>query len=193
MKKQYKYFTAPKEEAEKLSEEYAREIGVKREGLIDNFMKTNGAVAWQTATSWGGSDGIGALVFELDHDITKNPAFKVSRGTFEGREVAIVRGKGNRKEGKQLNQAVTDINRQLASLPEYQAWAVEKLGLFNNQIGKSTGHGRRFPMLSTSAGRLPDGSLGARIPVQGIEDLVIPPIFSAVTYGVWYDILNENK
>ena len=103
-------------------------------------------------------------------------------------------------EGRAYNKVLyavkEEANKKLKSLPEWNDYIVNHYGIMRTGIGGQSGRGFGFAMLSTYGGKHPgrDDCLVFAIPNNKEDrhgEIVIPDSLKKITYGQFYDIVNQ--
>lgn len=197
----YDYYMVEGDDVKSLIAGYDK-IAEQRNSILHEAAEKVGAIAWTTTSGWGGGGGmLGGFVWEKEYQFPSPMTIKREE-MFDGKRVVLGRGKGNTKDGRAFNKeldAVRDeANKKLKSLPEWKDYIVNHYGIMRTGIGGPSGRGFGFAMLSTYGGKHPDRDdcLIFAIPNNKEErhgDIVIPEGFKKITYGQFYDIVNQEK
>lgn len=177
-------------------------INEQRNSIIQAAAELVGAIAWTKTSSWGGGGGLlQSFAWEKGYEFPCAMTIK-REDFFDGKRVVIARGKGNTKEGraynKELDAVIHEANAKLKALPEWNDYITNHYGIMRTGIGGQSGRGFGFAMLSTYGGRHPhrDDCLIFAIPNNKEEkhgEVVIPEGFKKMTYGQFYDIVNQQE
>lgn len=200
-RKFYDYYMVEGEDVKSLIAGY-ESIAEQRNSILHEAVQKVGAIAWTTSSGWGGGGGLlSGFVWDKEYEFPCPMTIKREE-MFDGKRVVLGRGKGNTKDGRAFNKdldAVRDeANKKLKSLPEWKDYIVNHYGIMRTGIGGPSGRGFGFAMLSTYGGKHPDRDdcLIFAIPSNKEEkhgDIVIPEGFKKITYGQFYDIVNQEK
>ncbi len=195
----YDYYTVEGEEVKSLIAGYDA-IREQRNSILPEAAGKVGAIAWTTSSGWGGGGGLlNGFVWEKGYEFPCPMTIKREE-IFDGKRVVLGRGKGNTKEGraynKELDAVMDEANTKLKSLPEWKDYIVNHYGIMRTGIGGQSGRGFGFAMLSTYGGKHPgrDDCLVFAIPNNKEErhgEVEIPANFQKITYGQFYDIVNQ--
>lgn len=199
--KHYDYYMVEGDEVKGLISSYDT-IQDQRNSILPAAAEQVGAIAWTTSSAWGGGGGLlSGFVWEKGYEFPCPMTIKREE-MFDGKRVVLGRGKGNTKEGrafnKQLDAAMQEANAKLKSLPEWKDYIVNHYGIMRTGIGGPSGRGFGFAMLSTYGGKHPqrDDCLIFAIPNNKEErhgEVAIPDSFKKITYGQFYDIVNQPE
>lgn len=197
----YDYYTVEGEEVKSLIAGYDA-IREQRNFILPEAAGKVGAIAWTTSSGWGGGGGLlNGFVWEKGYEFPCPMTIKREE-MFDGKRVVLGRGKGNTKEGraynKELDAVMDEANKKLKSLPEWKDYIVNHYGIMRTGIGGQSGRGFGFAMLSTYGGKYPgrDDCLVFAIPNNKEErhgEVEIPANFQKITYGQFYDIVNQSN
>lgn len=181
----YDYYITDSAIREEMVQLYKEEIGNKRNDTLKKLLADTGAIAYTETNSWGKTSVmVRDLAFDVEHEfVGASHMTKPRYDYFEGKRIALTRGKRNDKKGREFNKFVSDANKVLSEAPTYRDWLVDHFNIMRTGFGESTGRG--VAMLSTYGGNLGDG-LGFAIPNTKEEkhkDVVIPECFTKITYG----------
>ena len=197
----YDYYMVEGDDVKSLIAGYD-DIRKQRNSILTEAASKVGAIAWTTSNGWGGGGGLlSGFVWEKGYQFPCPMTIKREE-IFDGKRVVLGRGKGNTKDGrafnKELNAVIDEANKKLKSLPEWKDYIVNHYGVMRTGIGGPSGRGFGFAMLSTYGGKHPerDDCLIFAIPNSKEErhgDIVIPDGFKKITYGQFYDIVNQDK
>ena len=197
----YDYYLVEGEDVRSLIIGY-EEINQQRNSILPDAAGKVGAIAWTTSSAWGGGGGLlSGFVWEKGYEFPCPMTIKREE-VFDGKRVVLGRGKGNTKEGraynKELDAVMEEANKKLKSLPERKDYIVNHYGIMRTGIGGQSGRGFGFAMISTYGGKHPrrDDCLVFAIPNNKEDrhgEVVIPDNFQKITYGKFYDIVNESR
>lgn len=195
--KHYNYFKTDKKTCEDMLLKFNNEISIKRDEILEELMAKTGCIAWRERNSWGKGSYICELVYPVGHEILSEQHIKIeSQQFYEGKQVVCVRGKGNRKAGKKFNAVINEYNKRLEECPKFTDWIIEYFGVMRTGMGEISESGFGVSMLSTYGGTATDeSSLLFAIPNDESEkhgNIKIPSCFEKITYGQFYDLINEE-
>ena len=185
--KHKKYYRTTPEKKLEICAQY-EEVDAKRKAVMQEIFDETGAIALATSSGWGTHQTVTGLVFEEDHPETKNPHYKTVFDRHEGKDVVIVSGKGNRKDGYALNKRISSYNQRMKNFPSLKDFVIDLMNVRTTGIGESTGKG--IAMLSTQAGVAGDVIVLA-IPYPGDKKITIPDYLEEISYGVFYDLVES--
>ncbi|GKX54050.1 hypothetical protein SOASR030_01620 [Leminorella grimontii] len=198
--KHYDYFKVEGEDVKAMIAKYD-EIADKRQSVINDLCNKFEAIGYTDSTGFGDKGSfVRNLIWPADFKFAQPMTIKL-RSYIDGKPAILARGKGNSKEGrafnKSLDAAIADCNKQLATLPSWQAYIIEHYDVMKTGIGGSSGLG--LAMLTTYGGKYPgrDDCLLFAIPNNKNEKrhgkITVPENFQKLTYGQFYDITNVES
>lgn len=173
----------------------------KRDEVIEKAMAEVGATAYTKRSEFSGKSSLLSW-FAWPAGFDFNCETKVINSSYlDGEKVFVVKGKGNRKCGKEFNKKVQGVidsaNSELELLPTFKDMIINHYGVGCTGLGEATGRGTA--MLSTRAGTSNDKScLLFAIPNEksrgSTRDAVkIPECFEKISYGKFYDLANGDS
>ena len=184
--KHQKYYTTTPEKKNEICELYEA-VKILRDKVMQGIFDKTGAVAFAQSGGWGLPERVTGLVFPYGHEMTNNPHYKTKLTVHNGKDVVIVEGKSNRKDGAEFNRMISAINKDLKELPTFKDFIIDHLGIRQTGLGGASNRG--VSMLSTNAGLCGDVIL-ASIPFPGDSKIAIPECLEEITYGKFYDMVN---
>ncbi len=187
--KHKKYYRTTPEKKSEIAAIYAP-IAVMRDKVLQSIYKETGAVAVATSSGWGMPLFVAGLVFPADHPEASNPHYHQKPAMHDGKEVVIVEGKGNRKAGYALQRKCSEYQKRLKDLPVLKDFIIDHMGVRQTGMGESTGRG--VAMLSTQAGIAGD-VIVLSIPFPGDNKITIPDYLEEISYGTFYDLVENSK
>ena len=189
----YNYYISDEATADRMWKRHQKEVQSKRTESLEKLLKDTGAQFYAESSSWGRPSYVSGVAFKMPFDVPNH--MKVIRHSHvDGERCVMVRGKMNSKAGKQFQALIDSTNAELKDLPKFTDWVVEQLDLMATGIGGPHESGRGFAMLSTSGGML-GKVLGFAIPNEKCEEgkaPVVPDDLEQITYGQWYDMINDQ-
>ena len=191
--KHYDYYITSSEVKDQKLKEYAEKFGDKRKNSIQEMCDKYGAIAYTTRNQRGNGKYVYELIFEADHEFLDPNQFKLRAVEFDGKSCFAVSGKGNGKQGIALHKDMESLNKEIRGIPNFTGWVVEDFGVMRTGFGETAFNGRGMYMLETKGGVIGE-HLGFMIP-SNTEDkhgsINIPECFERITYGQWYDTLDD--
>ncbi len=196
--KYYDYFIATKELSSQLISEWEDLIKSKRVSTQKEMLKETNAIAWTERTNFrSNKTTISGLVYPLEHPIKEETFIKKPKNVIHnGKKALLIVGKANTKQGVKFNNVMLRYSDLLSELPDFRSWLVIKLDCERCSFGGLGKSGVGVSMLKTRAGMI--GDLAAIAIPNGVDKLnggksevLTPEGFSKVTYGYWYDLINE--
>lgn len=200
--KHYDYYMVEGESVKALIDGYDA-IRESRADILQQAIDKVGAVAHTSSSGWGEcEEKLTGFAWDKNYSFPCQVTIKGS-DFFDGKPVVIARGKGNTKEGREYNKTLdtvkADTNAKLSGLPSWKSYIINNYGIMRTGIGGPAGRsGYGMAMLSTYGGKAPgrDDCLMFAIPNNKEDDrrghVEIPADFQKLTYGKWYDIVNQS-
>lgn len=187
----YHYFKSTPELLQQLFAEH-QPIDEQRSECIDKLMKAHNALlSFHT-----GINGVpyftGLALAHDDPRIGQQEFIKVGEGWHDGKKIVYVRGRGNRKDGKAINQSISIANAEMEALPNFETWFLTKHQLHRMVMGGLHSSGRGFVHLISylmSAKEDAQDVLLVCIPKEKDKPApVMPDGFVALTAGQFIDL-----
>lgn len=188
----YHYFKSTPELLQQLFAEH-QPIDQQRSECIAALMKAHNALGLSTQT---GLDGVPYFTgLALPHDdprIEQQEFTKVGEGLHNGKKIVYVRGRGNRKDGKAINQSISSANAEMKALPNFETWFLTKHQLQRSVMGGLHSSGRGFVhLISYLMSAKEDGQDVLLVCIPKEKDKpapVMPDGFVAITAGQFIDL-----
>lgn len=201
--KHYDYYQVEGEDVKELIESYD-EISSKRKLKLQELLDEFGAEAFVTTSGFGDKgSSVLSLGWFSDYSFPCPVTIK-RRGSLDGKRLVFARGKGNTKEGRAFNKlldnSIKKTNESLKDLPSLEGYIIEHYGVLKTGFGEPSGN-FGIAMLTTYAGLCPgrDDCLLFAVPKSRESEghvrhgeVIIPPNFTSLTYGQFYDLSNSE-